>query len=259
MVALGYNRFPVEALGIWARRLILPAFLAVAVYAASQAGRLAGAAALAGALLLYVVIFVVLPRLAHGAFERGAFARAELYYRLTRFFVASPAARGAIDVSLAGCRLARADFPGALAELDRVVPTALGVAARAAWNNNRAYALARGGRGDRLELAALSSIDEAVRLRPDIAGFRHTRGVVLLSLGRVDDAIAELDEVWHQVVAGGASADVPALLEAERCYDLGVAWTKKGERDYARDYFTRAQAAAPGSDWAAKAAEALRA
>lgn len=256
MVALGYNRFPLAALGIWARRLLLPAFLAVVVYAAGQAGRLAGAAAFAGALLLYVLIFLVLPRLAHGAFERGAFPRAEVYYRLTRFFIASPAARGAIDVSLAGCRLARADFAGALAEIDRVTPATLGVAARAAWNNNRAYALARGGKGDPV---ALSSIDEAVRLRPDIAGFRHTRGVVLLSLGRVDDAIAELDEVWHQVVAGGVSTDVPALLEAERCYDLGVAWTQKGERDYARDYFTRAQAAAPGSDWAQKAAAALRA
>jgi hypothetical protein len=255
MGAVGYNPFPLAALGIWARRLLLPAFLAAVVYAASQAGRVFGVAAFAAALLLYVAIFVVLPRLAHGAFERGAFARAELYYRLTRFFVASPAARGAIDVSLAGCRLARADFAGALVELGRVTPSALGVAARAAWNNNRAYALARGGRGDPV---ALSSIDEAVRLRPDIAGFRHTRGVVLLALGRVDDAIAELDEVWHQVVAGGVSTDVPALLEAERCYDLGVAWTKKGERDYARDYFTRAQAAAPGSDWALRAAEALR-
>jgi hypothetical protein len=255
MVAVGYNPFPLQALSVWARRLLLPAFLAVAVYAASQAGRVAGAAAFAGALLLYVIVFVVLPRLAHAAFERGAFPRAELFYRVTRFFVASPAARGAIDVSLAGCRLARADFAGALHELERVVPKALGVAARAAWNNNRAYALARGGRGDPV---ALSSIDEAVRLRPDIAGFRHTRGVVLLSLGRVDDAIAELDEVWHQVVAGGVSTDVPALLEAERCYDLGVAWSRKGERDYARDYFTRAQAAAPGSDWAHRAAAALR-
>lgn len=255
MRVLGYNAFPLAALTLWARRLILPAFLAAAVYAASQAGRVAGVAALVGAFLFYVVVFVVLPRLAHGAFERGLYPRAEICYRVTRFFVASPGARGAIDVSLAGCRLARTDFPGALAELGRVVPGALGVAARAAWNNNRAYALARGGKGGPV---ALSSIDEAVRLRPDIAGFRHTRGVVLLEIGRIDDAIAELDEVWHQVVAGGVSNDVPALLEAERCYDLGVAWTRKGERDYARDYFTRAQAAAPGTDWAIKAGEALR-
>ena len=159
-------------------------------------------------------------------------------------------------MSLAGCRLARADFAGALMELDHVVPAALGVAARAAWNNNRAYALARGGRGDPV---ALSSIRRGGAAAPRTSPASATPAAwSLLALGRIDDAIAELDEVWHQVVAGGVSTDVPALLEAERCYDLGVAWSKKGERDYARDYFTRAQAAAPGSDWATKAAEALR-
>ena len=54
MVVLGYNPFPLAALSVWARRLILPAFLGVAVYAASQASRVAGVAAFAGALLFYV-------------------------------------------------------------------------------------------------------------------------------------------------------------------------------------------------------------
>lgn len=229
----------------WARRLLVPGISALLIYLASLHGRPAAVVVALAALLFVFLIHVLFPRLAHAAFERGDFGRAETYYRMTRAFVAAPAARGAIDVSLAGCRLASGDFSGALVELDRVAPDTLAVAARAAWHNNRAYALARAG-GD---AAALHDIDEAVRLRPDIAGFRHTRGVVLLSLGRLDDAIAELDEVWQRV----ATADTAPILEAERCYDLGVAWSKKGEREYARDYFLRAQAVAPGSPWAKKA------
>jgi tetratricopeptide (TPR) repeat protein len=231
----------------------LPIALGALVYGASLAGRLATFGAVILALLVLALLFIVFPRLAHAAFERGEFARAEIYYRVIRFFVAKPMSRGAIDVSLAGCRLARADWDGALEDLADVEPVALGLAARAAWYNNRAYALARGGESGAGGQDALDAIDEAMRLRPDIAGFRHTRGVVLLALGRVDEAIAELDAIWLELAGEGA----PPLLEAERCYDLGVAWSKKGEADYARDYFQRALSVAPRSPWGAKAAAAL--
>jgi tetratricopeptide (TPR) repeat protein len=244
--------FPLPAsVEIWARRLVLPVLVTGGVYVASLHGRLAALVAVGGALLFLATIFILVPRMAHAAFERGDYARAELCYRLHRLFLADPVSRGAIDVSLAGCRLARSDFAGALRELARVAPARLGVAARAAWHNNRAYALAR---AQTDAGAALADIDEAVRLRPDIVGFRHTRGVVLLAMGRVDDAIAELDEVWHQT----AGAAQPPLLEAERCYDLGVAWTRKGEAEYARDYFSRALAVAPGSPWAQRSIAGLR-
>lgn len=232
------------------RRLILPVLLTAMVYGASLRGRLSMVLALLVAFGVLALVFIVFPRLAHGAFERGEFGRAELYYRLTRFFVANLESRGAIDVSLAGCRLARADWTGALQDLGDVEPEELGPPARAAWYNNRAYALARGGAD---AAGALVAIDEAVRLRPDIAGFRHTRGVVLLELDRVDDAIAELDAVWQAVAGDGA----PPLLEAERCYDLGRAWSKKGEKEYAKDYFKRAASIAPGSGWGMKAQAAL--
>jgi len=238
------------------RRLLLPLCLGGLILVASLRGRLAGVVAAAASLGLVALVFVVLPRLAHAAFGRGDWRRAELYYRLSRFFVGNPESRGSIDVSLAGCRLARADWSGALVELGEAAPEVLGVAARAAWYNNRAYALARGGNGggkDGDGRHALEAVDEAVRLRPDIAGFRHTRGVVLLGLGRLDDAIAELDAVWQAV----ASGDAPPLLEAERCYDLGLAWQRKGEAEYALDYFQRAQLVAPRSAWALKAEEAL--
>jgi hypothetical protein len=233
------------AVETWLRRLLFPLALALLVFVASRHSRTAAFGVAVVAVALLAVVFVVLPRLAHAAFERGVYTRAQAYYRLVRVFVASPTARGALDVSLAGCRLAAGDFEGALGQLARVRPQTLPVAARAAWHNNRAYALARGP-GDP---TALEEIDEAVRLRPDIAGFRHTRGVVLLAMGRLDEAIGELDEVWRQ----GATAETSPILEAERCYDLGVAWSKKGERDYARDYFIRAQAVAPGSEWARRA------
>ena len=232
------------------RRFVFIALACGLVFAASLKGRVAGTVAAAAALGFMGILFYVLPRLAHAAFGRGEWRRAELYYRTTRFFVANPESRGSIDVSLAGCRLARSDWTGALQDLGDVEPEELGPPARAAWYNNRAYALARGG-ADPAE--ALLAIDEAVRLRPDVAGFRHTRGVVLLALDRVDDAIAELDAVWQAVAGDGA----PPLLEAERCYDLGRAWSRKGEKDYAKDYFARAVQIAPGSGWGMKAQAAI--
>ena len=134
-----------------------------------------------------------------------------------------------------------------LADIDTGV---LGESARAAWLNNRAYALARSG-GDGAQ--ALADIEEAIALRPDLSGFRHTRGLALLAIGRIDDAIRELDAVWLK----GAGQTSP-LLESERCYDLGLAWHKKGERDYAADYFDRSRRAAPDSVWAARALAELR-
>jgi tetratricopeptide (TPR) repeat protein len=171
---------------------------------------------------------------------------------MLRLWVVSRASRAAIDVSLAACALAVEDWAGALAQLDRVDQESLGEAARAAWLNNRAYALARGGHDPQV---ALACSDEAIALRPDVAGFRHTRGVALLALGRVDEAITELERLWEEL-AGEAGDEVP-LLEAERCYDLGLAWKHKGEGDYAVDYFQRAHRASPGSRWAERAAQYL--
>jgi predicted Zn-dependent protease len=115
-----------------------------------------------------------------------------------------------------------------LDHLDRVD---LSPAERAVWLNNRACA--RLAAND--PAAALVLVDEASALRPDVPALQHTRGMALLAVGRVDDAIAVLDGMR----AGG---ELPAHLEAERCRDLAKAWAHKGQTAYADDYRARAEA-----------------
>lgn len=191
----------------------------------------------------WVVLRVLLPRMAHGAFTRGEVRRAAWLFRLQRALSTSRGRRAAHDVSIAGCLCAAGDFTGAAAVLARAEPAVTDSSTRAAWLNNRAYVAARAGSPE----DAVRDADAAVSLRPDVASFRHTRGLALFAAARTDEAIAELDGIW---ALGG---EAPPLLEAERCYDLGVAWAKKGERDYAADYFARASRVAPGSTWARKA------
>jgi tetratricopeptide (TPR) repeat protein len=235
-----------------AKRLLFFAAALAALYVAGAAFGPLGAA-LAGLALFSVtgLVLVLLPRTAHRGFRRGAFRRAGLTYRLLGRLRLDREVRAALQVSVAACLLGRERYRDGLAVLARIDTGALGESARAAWLNNRAYALARSG-GDGAQ--ALADIEEAISLRPDLSGFRHTRGLALLATGRLDDAIRELDAVW---LKGGASETSP-LLESERCYDLGLAWHRKGERDYAADYFDRARRAAPDSVWATRALAELR-
>ncbi|MBT8494442.1 MAG: tetratricopeptide repeat protein [Deltaproteobacteria bacterium] len=189
----------------------------------------------------WVVARVIIVRLAHSAFRVGNYGRASGLYWLLRWLYPSRAAREATRVSRAACQVGLADYRRALTMLDAITAGKLDEAARAAWLNNRAYALAR--LGEQLQ-DALDASSRAVSLRPTLAGFRHTRGVVLLALGRFQEAVRDLDEVWKQ------TADESALLESERCYDLGMAWQGLGETDYALDYFERARRAVPGNRWA---------
>jgi tetratricopeptide (TPR) repeat protein len=227
----------------------------MAALAALSAARLTAGprAALWTAAVLLVaggVIWIALPRAAHRAFRRGGFGRAQLLYTALAALRIDRAARAALQVSIAACQLGRERHREGLARLDHLDPDRMGESARAAWHNNRAYALARSG-GDPAQ--ALLDSDAAIALRPDLAGFRHTRGLALLAQGRVEEAIKELDEVWKR------TTDPAPLLEAERCYDIAQAWQRRGEQDYAADYYDRARRAAPGTAWAMRAAECLRA
>jgi tetratricopeptide (TPR) repeat protein len=94
--------------------------------------------------------------------------------------------------------------------------------------------------------------EEALRLRPQVEGFRHTRGMIHLAVGNLEEASRDLEATWRR----GQGNE---LLEAERCYDLGRLWSARGHADYASDYFERAYRAAPESRWGQAAAPRLRA
>ncbi len=233
------------------RVLLFAALAASTIYGALGVGRLTALVVALGWLITLGGVLVWLPRWAHSMFVRGEFARSQRRYRVLRVLLLDRHARDSVDVSRAACWLALEDYDAALRLLARLDPDSLPEATRAAWLNNRAYALAR---SERDFEAALEQCNSAITLRPDVVGFRHTRGVALLGLGRTDEAIRELDDLWREL-----AADAPPLLEAERCFDLARAWQSKGEPDYATDYLERARRAAPTSTWARRASEQLAA
>ena len=116
-----------------------------------------------------------------------------------------------------------------LGELD---PDQLDSAERAVWLNNRACALLARGTDPQ---GALALSEQASLLRPDVPALMHTRGMALLGVGRVDDAIA----VFDNMRIGG---ELAPRLEADRCRDLATAWERKGQAACASDYRMRADA-----------------
>ncbi|HEY5925997.1 MAG TPA: hypothetical protein VIV11_30130 [Kofleriaceae bacterium] len=179
-------------------------------------------------------VWLWLPRSAHDAFEAGKYAAAQRRYRLIGLLAPSALRERSALLSRAGCFVAAGHVDRAeqlLATLDKAQ---LAAAERAVWLNNRACAELAAGRDPQ---AALALVDEATALRPDVPAVQHTRGMALLAVGRIDDAIAVLDGMR-------AAGELPARLEAERCRDLAKAWSQKGETAYAEDYRLRADALA---------------
>jgi tetratricopeptide (TPR) repeat protein len=235
-------------------RRIVGAFVAfgcsiAAIWLASLAGGAAAVGAGVGLTGLVGVIYLWLPRSAHRAFRDGDFARARRLYWVVGALRVTRAAVQAARLSRTACDLALGRYTAALDGLEAIGVDGLDESARAVWHNNMAYALARmGTRPDE----AMSAATAALELRPQVAGFRHTRGVALLAAGKIDEAIRELDAVWTT-----GDAEATGLLEAERCVDLGRAWLAKGEVEYALDYFARARRAAPETSWAEEAQKHL--
>lgn len=215
----------------WPTRLAIIVILAFGAGVASElAGRRGAFLALAAGGTALLISRFMLPSSAHAAFARGDLPSASRRYRVVALTAWRIERRLHAELSLAAIALARADYPRAEALLDAFDPDALDLSARAAWLNNRAYALLR--QGTRLDEAWKLS-RAAMELRPDVPGIRHTHGLALLLRGQTDAAIAALDEL-HRM------GDLPASLEAERCADLARAWTDKGEPDYAAEYRGRA-------------------
>ena len=201
----------------------------------AELGRLGAVFGAAGALIATLWLWMWLPRAAHAAFEAGRFDAAQRRYRVLGAIAGTAVRERAALLSRSACLVAS----GRLEDAERLLAAAdtaqFAAAERAVWLNNRAYAaLARGHDPH----AALALVDEASALRPDVAAVQHTRGMALLAVGRVDDAIAVLDGMR----AGG---ELSPRLEAERCRELARAWTQKGEAAYADDYRLRAEALAP--------------
>jgi predicted Zn-dependent protease len=179
-------------------------------------------------------LWLWLPRSAHSAFEAGRFARAARRYRLLGIVASSAARERSALLSRTGCCVALGELQAAEVLLARIDGEALDASERAVWLNNRACAALA---SERDPHAALALIDEASALRPDVPSLQHTRGMALLAVGRVDDAIAVLDGMR----AGG---ELPPRLEADRCRELSRAWDQKGESAYAEDYRVRAASVA---------------
>jgi predicted Zn-dependent protease len=215
----------------------LVAFIAVAIALPLLGGAAGGRfGALAGGSLSGLGVFWLwlwLPRSAHRAFEAGTYRAAARRYRLLGALATSGARERASLLSRSGCHVAAGDVAAADALLDRLDGNTLAPAERAVWLNNRACG--RLAADD--PAAALVLVDEASALRPDVPALQHTRGMALLAVGRIDDAITVLDGMR----AGG---ELPDHLEAERCRDLAKAWTQKGHTAYADDYRIRAEAIA---------------
>lgn len=209
-------------------------------------GLFATAAGVLVSLGVVLAVWVVLPRAAHRAFVRGRANRARHLYRLFSWCVIGKRHRAAVFGALAACELAAGHHESARARLDGISGESLPPPKRAAWLNNRAYALARSGADAG---RALSLIDEAIALHGEVPAFVHTRGVVLLALGRAVDATRDLSAAWDAQLSESA-------FESERCFDLARAFQASGRADLASDYYARAAKAAPKATWAQRAATA---
>ena len=208
-----------------------------------------GALIAAAACSFYLLVFAWLPRAAHRSFSRADYRRAARYFKLAGLVRISASARRAAKLSVCACELGEGRFEEGLTVIEKLPESKLEPGARAVWNNNVAYALAR------LEIRSTEAVayaNSALEKRPALPGFLHTRAIALLAAGRIEEAISGLEEAYT-----GDSTESP--LEAERCFDLGRAWARKGEDDYACDYFNRARVAAPTSLWAGRAEAELRA
>lgn len=211
------------------------AFGLVPVVLGGAFGRSGAAIGFALAVFATLWLLLWLPRAAHAAFEGARYAGAARRYRVIASLAFTPARERAAVLSRAGCDVAAGRFTAAERILDRFEANVLDSAERVTWLNNRAC-IALGAGGDATH--ALTLVEQAVALRPDVPAVQHTRASALIAVGRFDEAIAILEAMR----AGG---ELSPALEAVRCRELAKAWEHKGEPDYAADYRDRSRLVAP--------------
>jgi len=158
--------------------------------------------------------------------------------------------RSTLQLNLAACYLASGDYPEGGEVLGSMDKEGLPDNLVGIWENNFAYYLLSTG-GDARE--ALRLCDKASSLNPSNPAFRSTRGIAQLALGRVDDAIAEL----QAAVDAGLETQGPAAM-AENYYHLAQAWETHGEVAYARDHYLKSVNIGPDTLFGRRSAERLQ-
>ncbi len=214
------------------RIVLLAASLIALPFIGALVGRGGATAGVSLALLVLVYVWLWLPRLAHASFDTGKFTSAARRYRWLERLAWSATRERSARLSRAGCYVSTSDVDAAERILAAIDGSGLAVAERAVWLNNRACA-SLAARRDPTDALALA--DEAGALRPDVPALQHTRAMALIAVGRIDDAIAILENMR----SGG---ELAPRLEADRCRELARAWTLKGHEAYAEDYRLRADA-----------------
>ncbi|MFH2005682.1 MAG: tetratricopeptide repeat protein [bacterium] len=160
------------------------------------------------------------------------------------------ASRATLQLNLAACHLAAGTYEQGGEVLRTMDRDGLPEAVRGIWENNYAYYVLSTG-GEPRE--ALGLCDQASTLNPTNPAFRSTRGIAQLALGRIDDAIAELQAA---VDVGLETQGVAAM--AENYYHLARAWESRGETAYARDHYLKSVNIGPETLFGRKSADRLQ-
>ena len=181
------------------------------------------------------------PRRMHHDFEIGRFRGAIQGGLALLHVTVRPKRRAALRLHLASAHLAAGDFEWGGAQLKQVNRTRLCERLQWIWDSNYAYYLL-GSDGSPIE--ALAACDEAPSLRQGRwrPAFLGTRGLALLTMNRLDPAIAELNRIIE-------SGDLGPGGLAEAYYHLADAWRRKGHGAFAEDHLIRAYNAAPRSPY----------
>ena len=183
-------------------------------------------------------------------FRKGRFDAARRGTQLLLRVALRPKSRATLKLHLAACHLAGGRYEDGGTALETVDRSHLDERVRGIWENNHAYYLLCTG-GDAAE--ALLECDHAAAQNPGNPAFRSTRGIALLALGHVEDAIAEL----QTAIDAGLKSQGPAAM-AENYYHLARAWEARGEIAYARDHYLKSVNIGPEARFGRKSAERLQ-
>jgi predicted Zn-dependent protease len=183
-------------------------------------------------------------------FRQGRYGAARRGTRMLLRFAWRPRSRATLQLHLAACHLADGRYEEGRRALEAVDRELLGGGVRGIWENNHAYYLLCTGHDPR---EALAECDRAAAQDPGNPAFRSTRGIALLAIGYVEDAIAEL----QAAIDAGVRIQGSAAM-AENYYHLARAWEAQGEIAYARDHYLKSVNTAPGTRFGIKSAERLQ-